>query len=91
MLQGFPGGSVVKNLPANAGDAGYLGSILGLGRSPKKDVATHSRICLANSMDRGVWWATVQGAAKSWTVLSISTDKVWQQTKIRLNRNDLES
>ena len=44
MLQGFPGGSVVKNLPANAGDAGYLGLIPGLGRSPKKDVATHSRI-----------------------------------------------
>ena len=47
--------------------------------------------CLENSMDRGVWWATVHRAAKSWTVLSISTDKVWQQTKIRLNRNDLES
>ena len=31
---GFPGGTVVKNLPANAGDTGVGGSILGLGRSP---------------------------------------------------------
>ena len=30
-IVGFPGGSVVKNLPVNAGD---MGSILGLGRSP---------------------------------------------------------
>ena len=32
--KGFPGGSVVKNLPANAGDLGDMGSIPGLGRSP---------------------------------------------------------
>ena len=32
----FPGGSVVKNPPANAGDAGDIGSILGLGRSPEE-------------------------------------------------------
>ena len=31
---GFPGGSVVKNLPANAGDVGDAGSIPGSGRSP---------------------------------------------------------
>ena len=34
-LLGFPGGSVVKNLPANAGDAGVMGLILGWGRSPE--------------------------------------------------------
>ena len=38
---GFPGGSVVKNLPAKAGDAG---SIPGLGRSLEKEMATHSSI-----------------------------------------------
>ena len=38
---GFPGGSVVKNLPAKAGDAG---SISGLGRSLEKEMATHSSI-----------------------------------------------
>ena len=31
---GFPGGAVVKNMPANAGDTRDVGSILGLGRSP---------------------------------------------------------
>ena len=44
----FPDGSVVKNLPANAGDAGDMGSIPG--RSPEledpleKEMATHSSI-----------------------------------------------
>ena len=38
---GFPGGSVVKNLPANAGD---MGSIPGSGRSPGVGMATHSSI-----------------------------------------------
>ena len=33
-VNGFPGGSVVKNLPANAGDTGDVGSIPGSGRSP---------------------------------------------------------
>ena len=32
---GFPGGSVVKNLPANAGDVGDMSLIPGLGRSPR--------------------------------------------------------
>ena len=31
---GFPGGSVVKNMPANAGDTGDPGTVPGLGRSP---------------------------------------------------------
>ena len=38
---GFPGGLVVKNLPANAGD---VGSIPGSGRPPEKEMATHSSI-----------------------------------------------
>ena len=41
---GFPRDSVVKNLPANAGDAEDVGLIPGLGRSPKEEMATHSRI-----------------------------------------------
>ena len=40
----FPGGSVVKILPANGGDARELPSIPGLGRSPAIEVATHSNI-----------------------------------------------
>ena len=38
---GFPGGSVINNLPVNAGDAG---SIPGWGRSPEKEMAIHSSI-----------------------------------------------
>ena len=41
---GFPGGSVVKNPPANAGDAGDLGSISGPMRPLKGEMATHSSI-----------------------------------------------
>ena len=59
---GFPGDSVVKNLPASAGDVGL---IPGLGRSPGEgngNPLQHS--CLGNPMDRGAWWATVYGVAK---------------------------
>ena len=41
---GFPGGAVVKNLPANAGDAGNAGFIPGLGRSPGVGNGNHSSI-----------------------------------------------
>ena len=71
---GFPGGSVVKNLPANAGALGGTGSIPGLGRSPgvgNGNLLQYS--CLDNSMDRGAWWATVYGVTKSQIGLSIHT------------------
>ena len=44
MMQGFPGGAMVKNPLANAGDAGDKGSVPGLGRSPGGGMATHSSI-----------------------------------------------
>ena len=40
---GFPGGSLVRNPPANAGDS-EMGSIPGLGRSLEGEMATHSHI-----------------------------------------------
>ena len=43
-MWGSPGDSVVKNPPADSGDAGDIGSIPELGRSPKKEMATHSSI-----------------------------------------------
>ena len=68
-LQGFPGGSPVKNLPAmqettyNAGDTG---SIPGLGRSPGEGSDNPLQYsCLGNPEDRGAWWATVHGVAES--------------------------
>ena len=65
---GFPVGSVVKNLPANAGDAGDTGSISGLGRSPGGGNGnTFQYSHLDKPMDRGAWWATVHGVTKSST------------------------
>ena len=59
---------VVKNPPANAGDVGDVGSIPELGRSPGGGYGNLLQYsCLENPMDRGVWWATVHGVAKSWT------------------------
>ena len=50
---GFPGGSVVKNPPANTGD---MGLISGLGRSPGEGNDSPLQYsCQANLMDRGVW------------------------------------
>ena len=53
-FKGFPDGSVVKNLPANAGDTREVGSIPGSGRSPGGgNVNLLQYSCLENSMDRG--------------------------------------
>ena len=66
----LPGGAVVKNLPANAGDARDVGLIPGLGRSPGVGNGNPlQNSCLENSMDRGVWWAVAHGVAKSHTPL----------------------
>ena len=67
-----PGGSVVKNLPAKAGDTRDVGSIPGSGRSlggGNGNPVQYS--CLENSMDRGAWWATVYGVTKGQIQLSI--------------------
>ena len=67
----LPRGSAVKNLPANAGDPEITGLISGLGRSPGEGNGSPLQYsCLGNPMDRGAWWATVHGVAKSQTQLS---------------------
>ena len=64
--KGFPGGMVVKNLPANGGDARDVGSTPGSGRPPGEGNGNLSQYsCLENHMDRGAWRATVHAAAKS--------------------------
>ena len=61
---------MVKNPPANAGDARDLGSIPGLERPPwKKGMTIHSSILAGEYMDRGAWQASVHGMAKSQTQL----------------------
>ena len=63
---------MVKNLPANAGEAGL---IPGSGRSLGKEMALHYSY-LGNPMDRGTWQATVHGVSKE-------LDMTWQ-----LNNNN---
>ena len=61
---------VVKNLPANAGDTRDVGFIPGSARSPGRGNGNPLQYsCLENPMDRGAWWATVHGVAKSQTGL----------------------
>ena len=65
---------MVKNPPANAGD---VGSIPGLGRSPGGENGNPLRYsCLEHPMDRRAWWATVHGVAKNQTLLSIHTQDI---------------
>ena len=65
LYMGFPGGSAVRNLPANSGDAG---SIPGSGRSPGEGNGKLLQYsCLGNPMDRGAWQATVHGLTNSQT------------------------
>ena len=64
---GFPGGSDGKESACNAGDQG---SILGFRRSPEERNGYPLQYsCLENSMDRGAWYSTVHGVAKSQTQL----------------------
>ena len=70
-IKGVPGGSAVKNSPANAGDSG---SVPELGRSPEGGNGNPFQCpCLGNSMDRGAWRATVHGVTESQTRLSTHT------------------
>ena len=64
----FPGGSDGKESACNAGD---LGSIPGLRRSPGGGHGNPLQYsCLENPMDRGAWQAIVHGVTKGWTLLS---------------------
>ena len=60
-INGFPGGSVAKNLYANAGDSGL---IPGLGRSSGEGNGSPLQYsCLETPIDIGAWRATVHGVA----------------------------
>ena len=68
--QGFPGGSVVKNLPADERDAG---SIPGSGRFPGEGNGNSLQYSyLGNFPGRETWWATVHRVTKSQTQLTCS-------------------
>ena len=61
----FPGSSMIKNLPDNAGDSRHTDLIPGSGRSPgERNDNPLQYSCLENSMDRGECHATVHGVRK---------------------------
>ena len=65
---GFSDGSDGKESACNTENAGLIPE---LGRSPGEGNDNPLQYsCLGNAMDRGAWWATVHGVAKSWTQLS---------------------
>ena len=81
---GFPGEAVVKNRPANARDAGDVGSIPGSGRFPGVGNGNPCQYsCLENSTDGGAWWATVRRSpgfgVSTWAHVTrvIPLHKVW--------------
>ena len=69
--RGFPGGSVVKHLPAMQGDTGDSGSIPGSGRSPGG--GNGNPFQYQESHGQRNWWAVVHGVAKSRARLSMDT------------------
>ena len=78
---GLPGGTVVENLPANAGDTGYVGSIPQSGRSPGVGTSKPLQYSwLENSMNSKAWPATVHGYTKSQSQTRLSD---WAHTWTR--------
>ena len=70
MSSGFPGGTSGKEPPCHAGGIRDVGLIPGSGRSPGGEHRNPLQYSyLENPTDRGAWWATVHGIAKSWTWL----------------------
>ena len=66
---GIPGGTMVKNSPAKAGDAGDTGSIPGSGRYPREGNDNPFQYsCLGNPMNREAWLQSM-GSLKSQTQL----------------------
>ena len=80
LMEGFPGGPVVKNLPANAGDTGGVPS-LGQEDSPEGGNGNpfhfyfHFLFLLRKFKDGGAWRATVHGVPKSGIQMSIRPNK----------------
>ena len=83
MQGGFPGGSVVKNSPADTGDKS---SIPGSGRSPGGGNGNPLQYpSLEDPMDRGPWRAAVLGATEHQVWLSACTHRVIQITQLVLD------
>ena len=85
---GFPGGAMVKSLPANAGDTRDVRSIPGSGRMPGVGNGNPLQYsCLENSMDRGAWRAVAHGVAESdtteWLTMYVGI-LLWSSERLHL-------
>ena len=81
--EGFAGGANGKESACRCWDTRDMGSIPGSGRSHGVGNGTPFQYsCLGNPMDRGPWWATVHGVAKSQTLLSTSFRNFLLPTRI---------
>ena len=88
LLLGFD--PVVKNLPASAGDARYLDSIPGLGRSPGGGHGNRLQYsCPENPMDRAAWQTSVRGAAKESDMTQLLTNKQYTPIDLKVMRSYL--
>ena len=68
--RGFPGGTVVKNPPANAGDTRRCGSNPWIGKIPWRRTWQPTPVFFPREYkDRKAWWATLHRVTKSWTQL----------------------
>ena len=86
----FPGGTVVKNLPANAGDSRRAGLHPGSGKSPGEGNGNPLQYsCLDNPMDRGAWLATLHGGHKE-SARTESTSHPCTQTTREAQVNTME-
>ena len=83
--------SVVKNLPADAGDVRDTGSGPGSGRSPGGEHGSPLQYsCLENPVDTGAWWATVRRVVKSQTqVKRLSTRARYTMSRLHYLQDDL--
>ena len=73
---GFPGGSVVNNPLADAGDADLIPRLERLPGERNDNPLQYS--CLGNPIDRGAWWATVHGIIKeSVTAEQLNISPLW--------------
>ena len=80
---------MAQTVKASVYNAGDLGSIPGLGRSPGEGNGNPLQYaCLENPMDRGAWQATVHGVAKSWTRLSNFTSLNWKGSQQTLENQE---
>ena len=78
VLGGFPGGSVVKNLPTNAGGTGDADLTPWVGKIPwRRKWQPLQYSCLENPMDREAWWVLVHGVTENQTQQHTCVQPAW--------------